>query len=453
MHPNTRMRCIIIAMGTVGGLILLDETVIGIALPSVQRDLGMTKVASHWVVSAYLVVFTAFAAAGGKLGDIFGLKNVFAAGLMIFAIASLAAGLARNSAWLITARACQGLGASVIFPMTMAIVVTNVPKEKRGWAIGTMAAIGTAFLAAGPLIGGFFTETLSWRYIFWINLPIAAFAFTLAIAVVPASPPGKKENKIDLKGLTTLVLGMTLLVLAIMQGAVWGWTSPAIVASLAIGTLSLAAFVYIETSQPAPLINISLFKNASFTGSVLVAWVGQFSKMVIVVFGAIYLQETLKMSPLNAGWALLASVILTPFTATPAGRCADKFGARSPALAGLGISTVAVLSIALATSANNYLLLLPGLVLWGAALPFCFQSSIRAISIAVPPDKQGQAGGINITVRLLGGTFGMALGSTVLSTTGSFFIVFAATAALMFAVLVFAFVTIARSENKRTNSS
>ena len=437
-RDRTRKRWILAAMGVGGGLIVLDETVIGIALPSLRHDLGMSQVTAHWVVSAYLLTFASFAAAGGKLGDLFGLRNVFIASLALFAISSLAAGMARDAAWLIAARGAQGIGAAMIFPLSIAMVGTSFAKNERGGAIGVVAATGTAFLAAGPLVGGLITQHLSWRWVFLINAPIAVIVALLVVRAWVEPAPRAQRARLDLGGLATLVASLALLVFATMESARMGWTDPLILGCFAAGLGCLAAFAVYEGRMREPLIEVGLFRDASFSASVLVIFSVQLAKIVVVIFGAIYLQERLGMTPLTAGWALLAAVVATPFSAAPSGRAADRFGARRPALLGLTAVAVSVLWIALVVPLDRYLLLAPALIIWGAAGPLAFLPSQRAIMNTVTSDQQGQANGVAITARLLGGAVGMALGSALLATTGSFQAVFASTAVILVLVLVLA---------------
>lgn len=430
---------ILFAMGAGAGLIMLDETVVGVALPTLRRDLGLSEVGSHWVVSAYMLVFTGAAAAGGKLGDIVGFKALALAGGAIFGLASLAAGFSDSGGFLIAARVVQGIGAAAIFPTTVAMIMIAFPKAQRGMAMGTLAAVGTSFLAAGPFVGGFLTELVSWRWIFWVNVPIVAL---LAAIVVMAwvDPPVKEGERpgFDLGGFVTLVGGLCLLVFAIMQGASWGWTQGVILACLAGGVIILSIFVVLEGRRDDPLIEVDLFAIASFSACTLVLFVGQFAKMAIVVFAALYLQDRLGMSPLIAGLALLASVLAFPILSAPVGRLADKHGARQLVLSGLGLATLAMGWIGVVSAWESYWVLLPGLVLWGGGMVFCYAPTLRAMANAVPVEKQGQTSGIGVTARLLGGTVGMAVCSTLLVMTNSFQVVFLTTGALMLATVVFA---------------
>ncbi len=435
---------ILAAMGGVLGLLLLDETVVGVALPTIKRELGLSQVAAHWVINAYLLVFAGFAAAAGKFGDIVGLRVLFVVGAALFALASLASGFAQDGVAIIAARAVQGIGAAIIFPASLAMITNAFPKEQRGMALGIYGAVGTVFLSLGPLVGGFFTETLSWRWIFGINPPIVV---VITVVVVTAWIEPKREGvskRIDMWGLVTLVGGLGMFVFAVMQGPEWGWSHPTVWLLLAAGALVLALFAVIESRTPMPLIEVDLFRNPSFTACNLVVFIAQFSKILMFVFGALYLQNVLGMSALTAGLALLAAVVPTPILAAPVGRLADHASLRLLTLGGLAATALGILWIALAVTWDDYVLLLPALVVWGAAQPFLFLPAQRAVMNAVPVDKQGQVGGISMTSRLLGSTIGMTTCGTLLLTTGDYWAVFLVSGCLAVAVLGFAWAAIDR---------
>jgi MFS family permease len=292
------------------------------------------------------------------------------------------------------------------------------------------------------VVGGFLTEVVSWRWIFWVNGPIvAAIVVIVVVAWVDVPRPGDRP-RFDFAGLATLVAGLAMVVFAIMQGAVWGWTQAVIVALLAGGVVLLAIFTFVEARRDEPLIDVDLFQIASFSACTLVLFVGQFSKIALIVFAALYLQDDIGMSPLDAGLALLVAVAAFPFLSPMVGRMADRFGARRPVLGGLALATLGMFWIGVALAWDSYALLLPGLIMWGLGMPFCYAPTMRTMANAVPQDKQGQIGGIVITARLVGGTFGMAIGSTLLVATGSFTSVFLATAAFMLAVVVIGYFAI-----------
>ncbi len=440
-------------LGTMGaslGLVLLDETVVGVALPTLKHQLGMSTTTAHWVVSAYLLVFGGFCAAGGKLLDLLHFKIVLPIALGLFALGSLAAGFAEDSIELIGARALQGLGAAGILPATLAATSVSFPKEQRGVALGIMSAAGLVFLGAGPLVGGAIVHFTSWRWIFWINVPIVMLiALTFLIAWKPQRPQQKRVD-LDLGGLTTLITGLTMLVLAIMQGDTWGWDSPVILALFAGSAATFFVLVRIERRHATPLIDVELFTIPTVTAYNLVVFAIQYSKMTVVVFVALYLQYRLNMSPLMTGFALLAAVGVSPFTAPPIGWLTDKRGPRRTALLGLSCATLAMLWIGVTSEWHSYLMLLPGLVLWGAAIPACYTPSITAVMNAIPLEEHGQASGVVVTMRLLGSNAGMAVSSMLYVTTDSFQVVFLSATLVMLVVLLFGWFVIEHEEVSQT---
>ncbi|MEH6525075.1 MAG: MFS transporter [Sneathiella sp.] len=434
---DNRKWWILTALGAGAGLIMLDETVIGVALPTIRQDLGMTEVAGHWTVSIYMLVFATLAAAAGKIGDLIGFRVLFTAGITIFGAASFLCGWAQTGDVLLFARAIQGVGAAIIFPASVAMLALVFPKEQRGMAIGILAATGTVFLATGPLIGGALTEILSWRWVFWINAPIAIIIITI-VSLSWTLPKNVNEGSIfDITGFILMTLGLSLFVFALMQGASWGWTQVYILSALIGGLASIVVFYFIERRSEQPLIDVRLFHVASFSSANLILFAGQFSKLSLVVFGALFLQDKLGLSPFQSGLALLACVAAFPILSIPVGRLADLFGARNLVLGGLAFATLGMFWVAIATVAESYLSLLPGLIIWGVGMPFCYAPTLRAMANSVPAEKQGEVSGIGVTSRLLGGTLGVALSSTVLLASGGFQDVFYLAAWVMLGALLF----------------
>ena len=442
ISTDNRKWWVLAAMGAILGIILLDETVVGVALATIRSDLAMSEIASHWVVNVYMLVLAGFAAAAGKLSDITGHKTLMTIGLMTFGLASIACGFAGNGAWLIAARGIQGIGAAIIFPTSLAMLTIAFPEQQRGLAIGIQGAIGTVFLAIGPFVGGALTDAASWRWIFWINPPIVlAVALMIAAAWIEPARDGAPE-RIDRTGFIFLVGGISMVILATMNGPDWGWSDPAIALLFVAGVALLVAFVSVERRKPEPLIDVRLFANPTFAACNLVIFAAQFTKMAVFIFGALYLQDILKMSPLMAGLALSPTVVPQPFTAPLSGQAADRYGARWPSLAGLILMLAGLAWIGIAMAWNSYLLIFPGLLSWGLSMAFMFVPPQRAVMGSVPPKKRGQAGGIAMSSQLIGATVGMALCSTLYSTTNSFQVVFLVNAAFTLVVLVVAWLTI-----------
>ena len=418
------------AMGGVIGIVLLDETIVGVALPTIQSDLGISLLTSHWIVNSYLLVFAGLVAAGGRLGDILGLRTLFTLGILLFGAASLACGFASSGMYLIVARAVQGIGAAVIFPASMAMVTIAFPEKERGVALGIYGTIGTVFLALGPLVGGVLTDYVSWRWIFWINPPIILLITALVLMTWIDPPRAEAKEPFDFLGAVTLVSGIGLTVFAIMQGPDWGWLDPFVIISLIAGIGLFGLFVILELKIDQPLIDVALFRNSSFAVCNFTVFMAQFTKIAVFIFGALYLQHILEMSSLQAGIALVAGAAPSIPTGFIAGKITDRFGSRKPALGGIFFATLSIFWIGIAVHWESYLLLLPALLIWGAALPFLFVPPMRAIMNEVPIDKQGLAGGIVLCAQLLGGTMGMALCSTVFSSSQDYTGVFLMTAGL-----------------------
>ncbi len=447
---SNRKWWVLVAMGASLGLVLLDETVVGVTLPTLKQQLGMSTTTAHWVVSAYLLVFGGFCAAGGKLLDVLHFRIVLPIALAIFALGSLAAGFAEDSIELIGARALQGLGAAGILPATVAATSLSFPKEQRGMALGIMSSAGLFFLGAGPLVGGAIVHFTSWRWVFWINVPIVMLIALLFLIAWKPQRPKQKQMDLDLGGLTTLITGLTMLVLAIMQGDTWGWDSPVILALFAGSALTFFFLVRIERRHATPLIDVELFTIPTVTAYNLVVFAIQYSKMAVVVFVALYLQYRLNMSPLMAGFALLAAVGVAPFTAPLIGWLTDKRGPRRTALLGLSCATLAMLWIGVTSEWHSYLLIVPGLLLWGAAIPACYTPSITAVMNSVPIEEHGQASGVVVTMRLLGSNAGMAVSSMLYVTTNSFQVVFLAASLVMVVILLFGWFVIEHEELAQT---
>ncbi|WP_169054309.1 MFS transporter [Nitratireductor sp. XY-223] len=437
MFDRNRQWWLLCALSGVLGLTVLGETIVGVALPTIRTDLGMTQIASHWVVNAYLLTFTCFVALGGRLGDKLGHGLVFQSGAALFAVASLAAGLAPSGGILIAATAVQGIGAAVIFPASMAMVTASFPPEKRGTAFGMQTTVGGVFMSSGPLLGGLFSQVLSWRWIFLINLPIV---LAIALVVLATWRPSDQQmrdsrGRFDLSGFATLFLGLVALVVFLMQGADWGWTSPTLLMLLVFGIVLMIVFFTVERRRPDPLIELDLLAIRTFTGGTISFFVFQFNKIAIFVFLAMYFQEKLGRSPVAAGLAVMIAILPTLVTSLITGRMTDRLGARVPLIFGYALNGAAVVAIGLLSVFESYWLVLLPLIIWGATLPPSSIPARQALMGAVPKDKHGQASGINLTVQMLGGTIGMALCGSILAATGSYQLVFLITGCLVLATI------------------
>ncbi len=427
------------AMGGSLGLVVLDETVVAVALPTIRDDLGLSQVGAHWVINAYLLVFTGLAAAAGKLGDLFDIRGPYLAGLVIFGGGSLACGFSEGGAWMISFRALQGVGAAILFPLSIAIIPKVFEPEDRGLAYGIQTACGGIFLSLGPLAGGFFTELLSWRWIFWINLPVVAANFlVMALLWDQKREVAERKAGFDFAGLASLVLGLGILILAIMQGPSWGWARLQTLACLLAGLTLIVLFVRIETKRTEPLITIALLQDRVLSAANLVIFIGQFCKFAVVVFGALYLQDRLELSPLTAGAWLLAGILPSLPMSLLAGYLDKRVGSRRLILSGLSVSLLAQIVLAAAIVIDSLPLFIAALIVWGTVLPFHYVPPRRVVMNEVAAEQQGQMSGINMTAQLMGGTVSIAVIGALYNMTDDFPSLYGLTAALAALTLVFA---------------
>ena len=310
------------------------------------------------------------------------------------------------------------------------------PEEQRGLAMGIYGSIGTLLLSLGPLAGGFFSEFLTWRWIFWINPPIIVVVALLVLAAWHDPPREQPSVKFDISGLIALIVGLSLAVFAVMEGPDWGWSNPTIWLILAAGIAALIAFMLIERRLSQPLIDVRLFRNGAFTTYNLAIFSAQFSKIAVFVFVAIYLQNALSFRPLTAGFIILVATIPTVLTAYPTGLVLDRIGSRTLIVGASAAGAIAMILLGVATLWNSYLFLLPALVVWGTCISLWSVPSLRDVMNAVPPDKRGEAGGISMTAQLLGGTVGMAFSGALFATTSMYWPIYGLTA-IMFVGLFF----------------
>ena len=307
-------------------MVMLDNTVVNVALPSIQRELHAHISQLEWVVNGYTLTFAVLIATGGRLGDIFGRRLMFLTGVIIFAITSATAGLAQDPAMLIGSRAIQGIGAALMMPATLSIITHTFPAAERGRAIGIWAGVSALALSIGPVVGGALTEYVSWRAIFFINLPVAIGAVVATVFAVRESRDETVDRRVDYPGVIALTASLTAIVLALIEGNSWGWSSPTIVALLAGGVIGLAAFVAIELRVSAPMVEFALFRTRQFIGSNLIAFIITFAMMGTFFFMAIYMQDILGYSALEAGIRFLPTTMVIAVVAPISGRLADRLG-------------------------------------------------------------------------------------------------------------------------------
>ena len=342
------------------------------------------------------------------LRAIFGRRLMFLAGVIIFAVTSATAGLAQDPAMLIGSRAVQGVGAALMMPATLSIITHAFPAAERGKAIGTWAGVSALALSIGPVVGGFLTEYVSWRAIFFINLPVAVGAVIATVFAVRESRDETVDRRVDYPGVIALTLSLTAIVLALIEGNSWGWGSASVLSLLIGGAIGLAAFVAIELRVAAPMVEFGLFKTRQFIGSNLVAFIITFAMMGTFFFMAIYMQDILGYGALEAGIRFLPTTMVIAVVAPIAGRLADRVGPATPMSAGLAVLAVSMFMFAGIDTATTYSGLLVPFILMGLGIALVMSPMSTAAMNAVSVQKSGVASGVLQMSRMIGASVGIA---------------------------------------------
>ena len=390
-------------------MIMLDNTVVNVALPSIQKDLGASISGLEWTINGYTLSFAVLLATGGRLGDIFGRRRMFLAGVVIFALSSATAGFAVDETALVVSRVVQGVGAALMMPGTLSIITDAFPAHERGKAMGTWAGVSALALAIGPVLGGFLTEHVSWRAIFYINIPVAIGAVLATLFAVRESRDTSVGRDVDYAGVGVLTAGLTALILALVEGNSWGWGSTEVIALLAAAAVSLPLFVWVENRVKAPMVQFDLLSDRNFLGAVVVAMIISFAMLGVFFFLALYMQDILGYSPLEAGVRFLPSTLMIVLVAPVAGRLADRFGPRWLIAGGLVIVAASLFSFSRIAVDSGYLDLLPGFMLLGIGIAMTMSPMTSAAMNAVPVHEAGIASGVLSMFRMVGGSLGVAV--------------------------------------------
>jgi EmrB/QacA subfamily drug resistance transporter len=400
-------------------MVVLDNLVVTTALPSIRTDLGGGLQALEWTVNAYTLTFAVLLLTGAALGDRFGRRRMFVIGLALFTAASAAAALAPTTGALIAARALQGAGAAIVTPLTLTLLASAFPSEKRGLAIGAWSGISGLGVALGPLVGGAVVDGISWQWIFWLNVPIGLALAPLAWRKLAESYG--PADRLDLPGLALGGVGLLGIVFGIVRGAEHGWTSPTVLGSLVAGAVLLAAFVAWELRARAPMLPMRFFRSRAFAASNGVSFAMYFG-----VFGSIFLlaqffQVTQGLSPLEAGLRTLPWTIMPMFVAPVAGLLSDRIGSRPLMATGLALQAIAIGWLAsVSTPTVPYSELVIPFILAGTGMALVFAPTANAVLAAVRPEEAGQASGATNAIREVGGTLGVAVLASVFAANGSY---------------------------------
>ncbi len=396
-------------------MIMLDNTVVNVALPTIQRDLGIGVSELEWVVTGYALSFAVLMLTGGKLADMFGRRRVFLIGLAIFTLASLLCGLAGNAELLIAARVLQGVGAACMMPATLSIITATFPPRERGAALGIWAGVSAMALAIGPLVGGLITEHIGWNWIFFINVPVGAAGLVAARVIIPESRDTSKEQRLDLPGLLSSGIGLFALVYALIEANSRGWTSPLILGLFAVSLIAGAVFVVLELHQRVPMFDMTLFRNPTFAGANTVALLVSLAMFGVFFFISLFMQNVLGYSAVRAGAAFLPMTILIILVAPVAGKASDRLGSRWLMTGGMTLVASSLLVFAQLQSDSSYVSLLPGMVLGGFGMAITMTPMTAAALSSVPVDKAGVGSGMLNTFRQVGGSLGIAVMGAILA--------------------------------------
>ena len=399
-------------------MIMLDNTVVNVALPSIQRDLGVDLSELEWIVTGYALTFAAFMLIGGKLADAYGRRLIFVVGIAIFTASSLACGLADSGHMLIGARVVQGVGAAMMNPATLSIIAATFAPRERGTAIGIWAGVSALALAIGPLVGGLLTEHLSWSWIFFVNVPVGVLGIFASFLLIDESRDETHE-RLDLPGLATSAVGLVALTYGLIEANGYGWGSTRIVGSFLIAAVSLFAFVVLERRQHAPMLDLSLFRSGTYTGANLVVLLVALAMFGVFFFVSLYMQNILGYSAVEAGAAFLPMTILIVIVAPIAGRLTDRVGSRWLMTAGMTLLGIQLLYFSQLGANASYWQLLPAMLIGGFGMACTMTPSAAAATRSVPVDKAGVGSAVLNACRQVGGSIGIALmGAIVASEAG-----------------------------------
>jgi EmrB/QacA subfamily drug resistance transporter len=412
---------IILCLGDL--MIVLDVTIVGVALPSIRTDLGFSESELAWVVNAYLISFGGFLLLGGRLGDLFGHRRLFLLGIGLFTLASLACGLATTQGMLVAARAVQGLGGAVVSAVALSLIITlfTEPAE-RAKAMGVFGFVASGGGSIGVLLGGILTDVLDWHWIFLVNVPIGVAVVVLSLRLLPGDRGAAAAGRLDVAGAVTVTAALMLAVYAIVNGNEVGWTTARTLGLLGVSAALLGLFVLIEARVSSPLMPLGLFKLRNLAVSNVVGILWAAAMFAWFFLSALYLQLVLGYSPLEVGLAFLpGNLVMMALSIGISAKLVMRYGVRTPLAAGLGVAAFGLLLLARAPIDGNFVVdVLPSMILLGLGAGIAFNPVLLAAMSDVEQSDAGLASGIVNTAFMMGGALGLAvLASLAASRTDS----------------------------------
>ena len=391
-------------------MIVLDVTVVNVALPAIQDDLGFAQSSLAWVVNAYLIAFGGLLLLAGRLGDLIGRRTIFLAGLAVFTAASLACGAAQSQELLVAARFVQGVGGAMTSAVILGMIVTMFPgAREQAKAIGVYAFVASAGGAVGLLAGGVLTQSINWHWIFFVNVPIGVIGVAAGRVLVPESRDQSDEQALDVPGLVVSAGGLFALTFALTEANRYGWTSGTIIGLFAAAVVLLVSFVVIERRRRLPMLDLSLFRSGNFAGANLVAVLVTLAMFGVFFFMSLFVQQILGYSPVEAGAIFLPMTCLIIVVAPIAGKLSDRLGSRWPMTIGMLLLGGSLLLFAGLDEGSDFWSIFPGLIMGGLGMALVMTPMSAAAMGSVPVFKAGVAAGVLNTSRMVGLTFGIAL--------------------------------------------
>lgn len=394
----------------------LDGSVVNTILPVIVQSYKSNIATIEWVVTVYLLVLSCLLLTFGRLGDIRGHKSVYVYGFVIFVVSSIFCGVAPTAGVLVIFRGTQAIGAAMLASNSPAILTKNFPSVQRGLALGLSATMTYLGLTIGPSFGGWLAQTLGWRSVFYINVPVGVIALTLSLLIIPKDNPAKSIQKFDLTGAFTFMAGLVTLLLALNQGAEWGWTSPPIILLLGAAIVFIIFFITIERRSTSPMLDLTLFNHSLFTASTVSAVLNYICVYSILFLMPFYLIQGRSLNPAQAGLLLTAQPVIMAIVAPISGSLSDRLGSRLPGLVGMAALGLGLFLLSRLGPETPFWFIVLGLSVAGFGTGTFISPNTSALMGAAPPHRQGIASGILASGRNVGMVLGIGLAGAILTT-------------------------------------
>ena len=395
MNGQVRLGMVLAACAMAMFATNLDFFALNLSIPGMARELDTSTTNMQWAISGFMLALGSFLIPGGRLGDILGRRRMLIAGTAIFGLSSLAGGLAPSATFLICARLIQGIGAAILFPLSIAVVTNAFPEDRRKRAIGNLYGLAAAATAVGPFVGGGLTEALSWRWVLLVNVPVAAIAIALMVRSVPESRDETVPREIDFGGLSAVALGIAAITFAVDRGDAWGWGSGRTIGLFAIGVLLLGAFIAIERRASFPLVDLALFRNRRFVTITLLGMTANIAFVVTTFAATLYLQDVRGYSPLEGGFIFLAASAMQAVAGPLSGRLAERFEIPRTMLVAIVVGATGLLVIAAGLGVG---IIAAALTVFGIGYGLCWAMLSVGTQAAVRQEQAGEASGVSLSI-------------------------------------------------------